>query len=54
VESGVVPKAGPRPEYLVRFKIFGIYFGGDTWVDKESPVVTTDPRITARMAQLGL
>ena len=30
-------------------KIFGLYFGGDTWVDKESPVVSTDPRISARM-----
>ncbi|MGY2033333.1 GMC oxidoreductase [Nocardia gipuzkoensis] len=35
-------------------KIFSTYFGGDTWVDKESPVVTTDPRITARMTRLGL
>lgn len=35
-------------------KIFSAYFGGDTWVDKESPVVTTDPRITARMDRLGL
>ncbi len=30
-------------------KIFGIYFGGDTWVDNESPVVSTDPRISARV-----
>lgn len=30
-------------------KIFRLYFGGDTWVDKESPVVSTDPRISARM-----
>ena len=35
-------------------KIFQMYFGGDSWVDKEAPVVSTDLRISARMQQLGL
>ncbi|AEF42841.1 GMC family oxidoreductase N-terminal domain-containing protein [Hoyosella subflava] len=30
-------------------KIFRLYFDGDTWVDKEAPVESTDPRISARM-----
>ncbi|WP_194833340.1 GMC family oxidoreductase N-terminal domain-containing protein [Nocardia sp. XZ_19_369] len=35
-------------------KLFQLYFGGDPWVDKEAPIITTDPRITTRLAQLGL
>ncbi|WNG86473.1 GMC oxidoreductase [Mycobacterium sp. ITM-2016-00317] len=35
-------------------KIFQMYFGGDSWVDKESPVVSTDSRISARLARMGL
>lgn len=35
-------------------RMFQTYFGGDSWVDKEAPIVTTDPRITARLAELGL
>ncbi|MGW0252031.1 GMC oxidoreductase [Nocardia goodfellowii] len=31
-------------------KIFRLYFDGDSWVDKEAPVVTTDHRISARSA----
>ena len=30
-------------------KIFGTHFGGDPWVGRESPVVSTDPRITAAL-----
>lgn len=35
-------------------KIFTGQFGGDPWVRTEAPVVSTDPRITQRLAQLGL
>jgi Choline dehydrogenase and related flavoproteins len=35
-------------------KIVQRYFGGESWVDKESPVVSTDKRITRRLAELGL
>ncbi|WP_324194378.1 GMC oxidoreductase [Nocardia blacklockiae] len=35
-------------------KIFAAYFGGDSWVDKEAPIVTTDHRISARLTELGL
>jgi hypothetical protein len=35
-------------------KIFQMYFDGDPWVAGEAPVVSTDPRISARMQQLGL
>ena len=35
-------------------KIFQNYFGGDPWVRTESPVVSTDPRISARLGKLGL
>jgi choline dehydrogenase-like flavoprotein len=35
-------------------KIFQTYFGGDPWVHSESPVVSTDPRISVRLGQLGL
>lgn len=35
-------------------KIFERYFGGEPWVHAESPVVTTDPRISQRMNDLGL
>ncbi|MFF0490907.1 GMC family oxidoreductase N-terminal domain-containing protein [Nocardia sp. NPDC004068] len=35
-------------------RIFRIYFGGDSWVDKESPIPSTDKRISARLAELGL
>jgi hypothetical protein len=30
------------------------YFGGDPWVGRESPVVSTDSRVTAGMSSLGL
>jgi choline dehydrogenase-like flavoprotein len=35
-------------------KIFSGYFGGDGWVQKESPVISTDARISERLAALGL
>ncbi|WP_163513322.1 GMC family oxidoreductase N-terminal domain-containing protein [Fodinicola acaciae] len=35
-------------------KIFRLYFGGDPWVGKEAPVVSTDHRISVRLGQLGL
>ncbi|MPZ94296.1 MAG: GMC family oxidoreductase [Propionibacteriales bacterium] len=35
-------------------KIFQRYFGGDPWVRSEAPVVSTDPRVSVRLAQLGL
>ncbi|WP_328995728.1 hypothetical protein OG394_13825 [Kribbella sp. NBC_01245] len=35
-------------------KIFQTYFDGDAWVRKEAPVVSTDPRISVRLGQLGL
>jgi choline dehydrogenase-like flavoprotein len=34
--------------------IFTRYFGGQPWVRDHTPVVSTDSRITTRMAQLGL
>lgn len=34
--------------------IFETYFGGAKWVLREDPIVTTDLRITRRMAELGL
>ncbi|WP_280273707.1 GMC oxidoreductase [Nocardia wallacei] len=33
--------------------IFHAYFGGDAWVGEESPIVSTDARISARLAELG-
>lgn len=35
-------------------KIFQTYFGGDPWVRREAPVVSTDPRISVRLGRLGL
>jgi choline dehydrogenase-like flavoprotein len=35
-------------------KIFRSYFGGRPWVGSDTPVVSTDPRISTRLAQLGL
>lgn len=35
-------------------KIFQQYFGGAPWVGSEAPVVSTDPRISIRLAELGL
>ncbi|WP_020498733.1 GMC family oxidoreductase N-terminal domain-containing protein [Sciscionella marina] len=35
-------------------KIFAEHFGGDPWVYADNPVVSTDPRITVRLGQLGL
>jgi choline dehydrogenase-like flavoprotein len=35
-------------------QIFQTYFDGDPWVLTESPVVSTDPRISVRLGQLGL
>ena len=34
--------------------IFTMYFGGDPWVHSSAPVVSTDPRISVRLGQLGL
>jgi choline dehydrogenase-like flavoprotein len=34
--------------------IFVKYFGGERWVTKESPIVSTDARITAALGQRGL
>ncbi|WP_328522381.1 GMC oxidoreductase [Kribbella sp. NBC_00359] len=34
--------------------IFTTYFGGDPWVHSSAPVVSTDPRISVRLGQLGL
>ncbi|MPY97285.1 MAG: GMC family oxidoreductase [Actinophytocola sp.] len=34
--------------------IFQTYFGGDAWVRSQAPVVSTDQRITRRLAQLDL
>jgi choline dehydrogenase-like flavoprotein len=34
--------------------IFQRYFGGDPWVRSQAPVVSTDARITRRLAELGL
>ncbi|MGH3343180.1 MAG: GMC oxidoreductase [Carbonactinosporaceae bacterium] len=34
-------------------RIFRGYFGGDPWVGRESPVVSTDPRVTAALAGRG-
>jgi choline dehydrogenase-like flavoprotein len=35
-------------------KIFRRYFGGEPWVRSHAPVVSTDQRISHRLAQLGL
>lgn len=35
-------------------KIFQLYFDGDPWVRTEEPTVSTDPRISRRLARLGL
>lgn len=35
-------------------KIFQSHFAGDPWVATESPTVSTDDRISLRLAQLGL
>ncbi|MDQ1675571.1 MAG: hypothetical protein QOC93_715 [Actinomycetota bacterium] len=35
-------------------KLYQRYFGGDPWVRTESPTPSTDPRISVRLAQLGL
>jgi len=35
-------------------RIFSRYFGGQPWVGHEVPVVSTDQRISTRLAQLGL
>lgn len=35
-------------------RIFRQYFGGDPWVGDESPVVSTDDSVTARIIELGL
>lgn len=34
--------------------IMTTYFGGDRWVGRDAPIVTTDARITRRMIELGL
>ena len=43
-----------RDVILARKVSIRLYFDGDTWVDKESPVPSTDPRISARLTALGL
>ncbi|MQA10140.1 MAG: GMC family oxidoreductase [Pseudonocardiaceae bacterium] len=35
-------------------KIFEEHFGGDPWVRSEAPVVSTDPRVSVRLGELGL
>jgi hypothetical protein len=35
-------------------KIFQLYFGGDPWVGQESPVVSTDGRVTQAVVSRGL
>jgi choline dehydrogenase-like flavoprotein len=35
-------------------KIFHKYFGGDPWIGRESPVVSTDPRISRALMERGL
>jgi choline dehydrogenase-like flavoprotein len=35
-------------------RIFQRYFGGPAWVGREAPVVSTDQRISDRLAELGL
>ncbi len=35
-------------------KIFGRYFGGDPWVGRESPVVSTDDAVTQAVIERGL
>ena len=35
-------------------KVLQRYFGGRPWVSQQAPVASTDPRITARLARLGL
>ena len=35
-------------------KIFQLYFGGDPWVKTSAPVVSTDPRVSVRLGELGL
>jgi hypothetical protein len=35
-------------------KIFQKYFGGDPWIGRESPVVSTDPRISRALTERGL
>ena len=35
-------------------KIFTRYFGGDPWVTREAPVVSTDRRVTAAVVERGL
>jgi choline dehydrogenase-like flavoprotein len=34
-------------------RIFQAYFGGDAWVRSQAPVVSTDERITHKLAELG-
>ncbi|QBS38937.1 GMC oxidoreductase [Nocardia sp. CS682] len=62
-DNSALPNAlgGPNPTLSTQAlatrtaeKLFQLYFGGDPWVDKEAPIVTTDPRITTRLAQLDL
>ncbi|MGH9212831.1 MAG: GMC family oxidoreductase N-terminal domain-containing protein [Acidimicrobiales bacterium] len=35
-------------------RIYQRYFGGDPWVGSEEPLVSTDPRISTRLVELGL
>ncbi|WP_158890880.1 GMC family oxidoreductase N-terminal domain-containing protein [Amycolatopsis anabasis] len=62
-DNSALPNAlgGPNPTLSTQAlatrtaeRIFQLYFGGDPWVRTEVPVVSTDPRISARLAQLGL
>jgi hypothetical protein len=33
-------------------KIFALYFGGEPWVRRETPVASTDPAVTQAVAAL--
>jgi choline dehydrogenase-like flavoprotein len=34
-------------------KVFSLYFGGEPWVRREAPAVSTDPRITSALVSRG-
>lgn len=62
-DNSALPNAigGPNPSLTTQAlatrtaeKIFQRYFGGEGWVRTESPVVSTDERISLRLSQLGL
>ncbi|PRX47135.1 choline dehydrogenase-like flavoprotein [Prauserella shujinwangii] len=62
-DNSALPNAlgGPNPTLTTQAlatrtaeKIFQRYFGGDPWVATGAPVVSTDPRISVRLGELGL